>query len=508
MRKLLVLFSICLLSATLYAEVKVSLASGDVAVFVSNQWIQANEGAVLNTADKIKTSGNSIAILVVDEKTQIWVNENSELSIASLGQESFFDLLAGKVRSKVKLLQGQKFRIKTPVSVATVRGTDFVTTYEGGLFVFEGRVEFTDAKLKQLIMVAKDQIGSIKKGKMSAPKDMTSEEKAKLEDEWKAFIEKQISKIYEEEQEQTLNLRRDMYEIASEVKNDVRVAKELMNEMKESDFSAGITRRDMYGNVVRFEQYLIRPDDSSYEIVSIIKSKDYTSNISASKRLDIFDMTVTMNTAVPNQLSEWEKSAISMGDTMYPIAVNVAVSNITDSGQTDNNLINDPETETIDSEPDENTVDPNTVTPTPTDPTPVTPTPDPTPVTPTPDPTTVTPTPVNPTPVTPTPDPTPVAPTPVNPTPVTPTPVNPTPVTPTPVTPTPVTPTTVTQNTNVTNSLVNTRTNIISSLISSLIKRMNYMPINVRNISVGPARNQKQKANQNNVIENAIKMQE
>ncbi|MCX5781355.1 MAG: FecR family protein [Elusimicrobia bacterium] len=344
MRKVIIIFSLFIFSSPLFAGPKISFISGDVSLYHTDAWVKASTSTVLSLKDKIKTASNSRAIIVLDNLTQVWVNENSELSVASLGQESFFDLLAGKIRAKVKLNANEKFRVKTPVSVASVRGTDFILTFEGILAVLEGKVEFSDAFFKQVVEVLKDQFGSLDdQGKMKDPKNMTPEEKAKLEEEWKLFIEYTKAKTEQAEasDKEAENLRKEIYKIISEVKNDIRLTRELMNEIKESDFSAGRTLRDVHGNLVRVEQHLIRPDSNTLQVLNLTKRTEYryvdhggmgvTYNGPVGSRLDVMDCTMKMNMPLPEQLSEWPGYIASKGDDIHPSRVSVKFTNVVDT---------------------------------------------------------------------------------------------------------------------------------------------------------------------------------
>jgi hypothetical protein len=352
--KLLLSLAGVFLVSSLYADVKISYLSGSVAVLRGNSWVAATPNMVLNTKDRIKTLSQSKALLTVDDTTRIWVGQNAEMEIAGLGQESFFSLLAGKVRAKVKLLSGRKFKVQTPVCVASVRGTEFVIASEGTLQVIEGLVEFGDILQAQLIGVGAGQMGNAGAGSGVSSRDMTPEEQANLNQEWQGFGEGgqtnnngssgsgQNTADNRKQMERFEELRAELHEVAQDVRTDIAATRELTNEIKESDISAGRTLRDVHGNLVRVEQHVLRPDASTIQILNLTKRDEYnysrnlpTRNLSgwwttpaaSGSRLDVLDVRMTMNMPLPEQISEWPSYISSKGDDMHPEAVNVSFTN-------------------------------------------------------------------------------------------------------------------------------------------------------------------------------------
>jgi hypothetical protein len=118
---------------------------------------------------------------------------------------------------------------------------------------------------------------------------------------------------------------------------DLSASRELTNEIKESDLSAGRTLRDVHGNVVRVELHLLRPDDNTFQLLNLTKRSDYvyrdhqnkgwTYDGPAGSRLDIMDVTVRMNMALPDELSAWPGYIAGKGDEMHPEHVEVKFTN-------------------------------------------------------------------------------------------------------------------------------------------------------------------------------------
>lgn len=122
----------------------------------------------LNDGDRIKTSSDGYAFLIfIHDKTQIKVRENSDLTLSvkkdgeAVNQQINLD--AGKVWSQVSK-SGSTFRVATPTSVASVKGTiwwtlqdELGTTYVIGL---EGLVELFNRLNGQSATVGAGQTGT------------------------------------------------------------------------------------------------------------------------------------------------------------------------------------------------------------------------------------------------------------------------------------------------------------------------------------------------------------
>jgi ferric-dicitrate binding protein FerR (iron transport regulator) len=146
-------------STFLLASSKVAIAiktKGDVSVIYkglsSAQVLQP--GSPLSDQDKIKTGKNGfVAIMYLDDKTVVKMLGNSDLTI--LGDRSgskinkSLDIKYGRVAANVKPQKGKEFRISTPTSVASVKGTELAIESDpstGDSFtLIEGLVEVTNS---------------------------------------------------------------------------------------------------------------------------------------------------------------------------------------------------------------------------------------------------------------------------------------------------------------------------------------------------------------------------
>jgi hypothetical protein len=124
-------------------EAKISKLDGSAQVrFEGEQkWVPAAEGMVLKQGDAIKTASGATALLVVDEGVNpayVEIKEDSQLIILRLTKDeekgsdiTLMDLTIGEIMVDVeKLTPDSTFEVKTPESIAGVRGTKYSVRVE------------------------------------------------------------------------------------------------------------------------------------------------------------------------------------------------------------------------------------------------------------------------------------------------------------------------------------------------------------------------------------------
>jgi hypothetical protein len=346
-RIIIILLSLCAVSQV-YGEVKIFDFSGKVEVYKNNTWNPAQKDMALSQDNKIRTSDDGRAIVQFNENSMIWVKRNSELAVSSLGEDNLFSLILGKIRAKIKLATGNKFRVQTPVSVASIRGTEFVISSEGELSVMEGIVEFSDIKMIQNVQVGIGQMGQLDtQGQLQAPRDLTPEEQQKVSSEWQEFDgahikdqnsteEKKETRVNDEKKQEDAQtevraLKNELARNVADMKAEINVTRNMTDEIKQGDLSAGRTLRDVNGNLVRVEQNLLRPDSRTLQFLNLCKRSEYTyadrlglgwgKRVPSGPRMDIMDVTMKMNMNLPEQLSSWPSFISDKGDALHPQSV-------------------------------------------------------------------------------------------------------------------------------------------------------------------------------------------
>jgi hypothetical protein len=151
-RKIFVVFLLVLISAALSAQSQavVKEIAGKVEIrFGAGSWQPARSGVALPTGAYISTGFNSTAVLDlagsllrVNPLTRMQIQELIEKE-GTLSTDLF--LRVGKVKAEVKSVEGltQDFKLRSPVSTAAVRGTDF--EFDGvTVSVINGTVSFSN----------------------------------------------------------------------------------------------------------------------------------------------------------------------------------------------------------------------------------------------------------------------------------------------------------------------------------------------------------------------------
>lgn len=143
---------------------QVTKAEGKVRVTRRFKKITPKPDTKLLEKDLVKTGDASSLDIAIDEDNNLHIGPKSSMKLikekkSKDDQEIIIELMAGTLRSKLDDLKGQTFRVRSPVAVVGVRGTDFVSSYQPELgpkafavTVIEGRVEVSvvDAATKAL----------------------------------------------------------------------------------------------------------------------------------------------------------------------------------------------------------------------------------------------------------------------------------------------------------------------------------------------------------------------
>lgn len=147
LRKFFILTILFSISAVCYAETaRVTYIRGKVEVNRNNSWVTLKIDDIVNDNDTISTGFQSEAkieykgsIMCLGAVTRITLEQLS--SSESTDNVSVY-LKTGAVRSKVTHTDSKRvaYVVKTPIAVASVRGTDFIVTANGRVSCSDGAV--------------------------------------------------------------------------------------------------------------------------------------------------------------------------------------------------------------------------------------------------------------------------------------------------------------------------------------------------------------------------------
>ncbi|MEE9162642.1 MAG: FecR family protein [Candidatus Neomarinimicrobiota bacterium] len=133
------------------------------------QTVPLKRGTVLNDGDKIETLSDGMAIIMfIDDKSLLRIQNNTSLAIggdrSGTAIDKQIDMQFGKLRAEIAEQRRGEFTISTPISVASVKGTDFWVTSDpvlGDIFLgIEGLIEVENLVSGGVIEVGGGQMGT------------------------------------------------------------------------------------------------------------------------------------------------------------------------------------------------------------------------------------------------------------------------------------------------------------------------------------------------------------
>ncbi|OGS20003.1 MAG: hypothetical protein A2252_01780 [Elusimicrobia bacterium RIFOXYA2_FULL_39_19] len=373
-KTLLILAVLALCVSQAFSGLIISRVSGKVGVQsgANKAWATPAVGSFLDQDDTIKTFVNGKVELVFEDGSTVWLRENTELKIAQLLPDSkTISIKFGKIRTKVTPQKmGNKFTARTPTAVCSVRGTEFlVVVDESGsssqLLVVEGSVELGSAVSDTTQMVGAGATSvSDSLGQVSAPTEIAGSDLQMIQDNsFQDFSapqeqsdagpvqQEQALQQQEAQQEQKEELAQDMDELRQELREvvtDVMIneseIKQTVSDIKQSDLSTGRTLRDTFGNVVRVEQMIIRPDPQTIQLLNITKRSDYTYkgyftyDGPVTSRIDTVEFKTKFNKNMPDEITDWP-TFVKDNDGLKPINTIMKITNGTDSIEAESTFI-------------------------------------------------------------------------------------------------------------------------------------------------------------------------
>jgi len=155
-----VIIAVFILPVALFAQDVIAYlgeVGGEVYVIKSNpdKEVKAEPGMLLGSGDTVKTGDESyVSIIFQDDGSRVKLAENAVLTLnATRKKEKLSKKLflgAGKMFAKITKKRGTDVQIKTPTSVASVKGTRFILEEfdwgETWLWVLEDAVEMSNEK--------------------------------------------------------------------------------------------------------------------------------------------------------------------------------------------------------------------------------------------------------------------------------------------------------------------------------------------------------------------------
>jgi hypothetical protein len=262
----------------------------DVRLGEAASWRPVTEQETVSAGEAVRTHRESTAELHFSDGSRVQIGSFSIFSIDKTDtQETGFSLKLGKIRAAFAGLLSSHVSIRTPTAVCAVRGTVFdVGADEKGTEVTmaEGVLEVTDKQGKQAVITSEETMHIGENG-LERPHMLSLNDKRSLP----------AVRPYAVRQERARDSARKAIE-------DNR-----NRELKVAQAQLGQDVVDAYGVRVRLEEYLIRPNVDSFEVLFL------------SSRQGSFNwghLVETFNAPLPTDLSQ--VPAIVAGGIMSPSA--------------------------------------------------------------------------------------------------------------------------------------------------------------------------------------------
>ncbi len=268
-------------------------SSGIVSEPLSTLWTLLTKGVYLQENDIVKTGPGGKASLVLDTGSQVDIGPSTNVKIAKLtDNDTLLDMAMGELTNKVEKLKEENvsFAVKTPASVCAVRGTKFsVIVDKSGktrVNVFAGVVSAREISgIGEEIYIRQNQFLEILPG--IAPGQAADLSFAPTARE-----------VLMTKAEFMNEVRMDM------TKEQVQAAAAV--EIKNAEYEQGKTMTDYFGQRVRLEEYIVRPQSDQFKFVALNERDN---------RFDYFTWLATFNTDLPADLSVANQIAFEKTDS-------------------------------------------------------------------------------------------------------------------------------------------------------------------------------------------------
>jgi hypothetical protein len=250
--------------------------SVDVRAAAGASWRPVGGEETITAGMEVRTHRSSTAQLKFEDGSVVQINSYSIFAVDKTDtQETSFSLKLGKIRAAFAGLLSSRVNIRTPTAVCAVRGTVFDIGVDGKdtqVTMAEGVLEVKDNNGKQAVVTSEETIRIGEHG-MEKPRMLALNDPGSL----------RAVRPYQVHQEMGRDSTRRMLE-------DLR-----NRELKANEAQLGKDVVDAFGRRVRLEEYLLRPDTQSFEVLFLSKRQD---------RFDWGHLIEQFNAPIPNDLSQ------------------------------------------------------------------------------------------------------------------------------------------------------------------------------------------------------------
>jgi hypothetical protein len=298
-------------------------------------WSQARPGTAVPSGAEVRTGVDGRAELRFANKASVWMKPSTKVALEQQGaRRNRIVMMVGSLKIRVPHLGFRdKFEIRTPTAVASVRGTVFSASADEisqGFQTFFGQVDVKTDDGRSF----KVPQGMGFDGKSSSLLSRM-QEMAGLEDWAPGLSDDQRRR----DLESFVKNRQEIRDFASDaLARNNEIVQSLAAKVKEDDFAAGRTLTDVHGNLVRVEQRLDRPDAATIEVLNITMRTTYnfggvhhfSYHGPSGSRIDALIAKAEFNTALPDKINDFPSFFSSRGDSVKIDHASLILANMSD----------------------------------------------------------------------------------------------------------------------------------------------------------------------------------
>lgn len=266
-------------------------------------WTKARNRMKVNKGDKLRTAAGAKADIGMTGGHKVSLREKTTVRVESVeASDISFQVVVGRLRAYVSKLKGpKKFSVKSPVAVASVRGTvfemDVAEDNTSRLSVLEGVVGYKDlAGMAEEIQVLKGQSVVVAPGAAPRPPEPLPEE-----------MQQGLAPEKQNQDLAAFDLKADVQREAGLSSYKEFFQANAAEEMKAAQYQEGKTLIDAFGKRVRLEEYIVRPAANQFSFVSLNTRED---------RFDFTRFDLYAKNALPDDLASVNLFSGSTHDSM------------------------------------------------------------------------------------------------------------------------------------------------------------------------------------------------
>lgn len=290
----------------------VEIKAGDAAA-----WNQAQAGSEIPSGGKLRTGADGRAELKFKNKASVWLKPSTSVALEQKGpKDNRITLASGSLKVRVPHLKfRERFEVKSPVAVASVRGTVF-SIDEQKVQTFFGHVNMLLPDGKKVEVPQGTGFDG------QALSLLSQVDEAMGLQDWSPGLsdEQRVAEL-----NQFVENRQQIRDYANDaLARNAELIDSLADNVKDADFAAGRTLTDVHGNLVRVEQRLDRPAPDTIQVLNVVLRKSYASgglrhyayNGANTSRVDALIAKSDFNMNLPDAISDFPGFFSANEDTL------------------------------------------------------------------------------------------------------------------------------------------------------------------------------------------------